>query len=248
MIILKTKKEIELLDQANRIVHQVLDKVEANIKPGIKTLELDQIADDYVRELGAEPTFKNYRGFPKSICISINDEIVHGIPSDRTIKDKDIVSIDFGATYEKYIGDAARTIVVGETSEEIKALVEKTKMALYDGIKQMCVGKRLNDISKSISIVSNFNHYGNIKVLSGHGVGKNLHEKPNVFNYINPDEPNIRLQEGMVLALEPMFTLGTSEIEIMNDGWTIKTKDNSMAAHWELSVAIVNGKPYVLGS
>lgn len=247
MIILKTKKEIEILDRANSIVHRVLDKVSGHIKPGVRTIELDEIADQYVRELDATPAFLNYRGFPKSICVSINDEIVHGIPGDRVIQDGDIVSIDFGATYKGFIGDAARTIIVGDVVDEVSKLVKHTKTALDDGIKQVAVGKRLNDISISISLTPKFHRYGNIKLLSGHGIGKDLHERPSVFNYVNPEEPNIRLQEGMVLALEPMLTLGGDDIELMDDGWTVRTKDGSLSAHWEVSVAIVDGKSYVLG-
>lgn len=247
MIPLKTLKEIEIMDDANRIVHNVLNRVEENIKEGITTKELDIIAEQEVYSLGAKPAVKNYKGFPASLCISINEEIAHGIPGDRIIQDGDIVSIDFATIYKEFIGDAARTIIVGKVSKKIEELVKNTEKALYNGISKMIVGNRLHDISRAIWEYSKKNKYGNILNLCGHGVGKDMHESPSVFNYVNEFEPNVRLQNGMVLALEPMFTLGSCMAVLKEDGWTAVSSDKSMAAHWELSVAIVDDKPLILG-
>lgn len=247
MITLKTKEQIEIMDWANKIVNLGLDEVEKNIEDGIETLFLDNVAESFILDYGATPAFKGYRGFPASLCVSINEEIVHGIPSNRKIKSGDIVSIDLGVKYKGFFGDAARTIIVGEVEEDIEDLVKNTKRALYAGIDSVKIGNRLYDINKTIEQVALKYKYGNIRRLCGHGVGSSLHEKPSVFNYINKSEPNIRLQEGLVLALEPMFSLGGSEIKILDDGWTAITNDRSLSAHWELSVAILDSKAKILG-
>lgn len=250
MILLKTKEEIDIMDEANKIVHDILDHVESHISIEISTRKLDCIAEDLLHTFvpHVEPAFKGYMGYPASLCVSINEEVVHGIPGDRIIQDGDIVSIDIGIKHKGFVGDAARTITVGNVSKEVIQLVYNTKKALKLGIDQMRIGNRLHDIGRAIESVAHQYKYGNIKNFCGHGIGTSMHESPSVFNYINSMEPNIRLQEGMVLALEPMFVLGKEDVYIDRDKWTVKTVDGSMAAHWELSVAVTKGEPRVLGN
>lgn len=256
MIPLKTKEQILIMYEANKIVHHVLDLVATHLDHGGNTKVLNDIAETAIAIYdGAAPAFKGYRGFPASICVSINDEIVHGIPSDKRImQNGDVVSLDFGATYKGFVGDAARTYIVGEytgavyASDKVRKLNEDTRLALKAGIKEMVIGNRLHDISAAISEVARDNGYGNIKEFCGHGVGIKLHEEPRVLNYVESRNPNPRLQAGMVLAIEPMFTLGTSNVRILEDGWTVITADKSIAAHWEVSVAITEDGPMVLGT
>jgi len=249
MIFLKSKDEILIMHEANKILHSILDTVKTYILPREGTQTLDSVAYSECGNLGVKPAFLGYKGFPKSLCVSVNHEIVHGIPSpDKILQEGDVVSIDFGIEYKGYFADAARTIIVGQAPENVIDLVKNTKLALYNGIEQMVVGNRLNDISSAIEKVAKDNKYGNIKKLVGHGIGRALHEDPQVLNYIDIKSPNIRLQEGLVLAIEPMFTLGRSDIAVMPDGWTAITVDKSIACHWELSVAIVDGKPFILGA
>jgi len=248
MIVLKMPEQIEAVNKANKIVHSALDLVEAKIKEGISTIALDKLAEEYACDQQSTLAFKGYNGFPNALCVSINEEIVHGIPSGRQIKNGDIVSVDFGVKYGGYCGDAARTIIVGEVDERVESLVKNTRKALYDGIEAMKVGNRLYDINQAIENVAQKNGYGNVRCFSGHGIGTNLHEQPSVFNYVNKKIDNIRLQDGMILALEPMFSLGSGEVKILDDNWTAITADYSVSAHWELSVAIVDGKPKILGA
>lgn len=252
MIPLKTKKEIDIMDEANKIVHDILNKLVPHISSGIKTKELDKMAEDLLQWSSqgspAMPAFKGYMGYPAYLCISVNEEIVHGIPGDRIIQDGDVVSVDFGVIHKGFVGDAAKTIIVGDTTKEIVRLSRHCKEALFLGIDQMRVGRRLHHIGEVISAVAKKYNYGNIKNFCGHGIGKKMHEDPPVFNYIKLTEPSVRLREGMVLALEPMFTLGTSDTEVLPDGWTAVTKDKSIAAHWEVSVAITDGDPRILGT
>jgi methionyl aminopeptidase len=248
MIPLKTKDQIEILNEANNIVHYVLDFVETHIEPGATTKVLDDIAETVTKKFNAVPAFKGYNGFPASICISINEEIVHGIPGDKRIKDGDIVSIDFGVIYKGMVGDAARSILVGNVSDKVRILNENTKLALKAGIEKMVVGNCLNDVSAAIEAVAKANKYGNIRTYCGHGVGEKLHEEPKVLNYIDSNYPNIHLQEGMVLALEPMFTLGTSDTKVLDDQWTVVTKDASYSSHWEVSVVVGQKLPIILGA
>lgn len=247
LIILKTPEQIDIMDEANRILHGVLDELEKHICPGIKTIELDNIVKRETKSLGVKSAFKDYQGYPAHVCVSVNEEIVHGIPGDRVIQNGDVVSVDLGVIYKGFVSDSARTIAVGDTSKKVQSLIQSTKEALHLGIEQMQVGNVLNDISGAIGAVAKDNNYGNLSHFSGHGIGKDLHENPSVFNYVRDDIGGIHLQEGMVLALEPMFTMGSNEVKILDDGWTVVTQDRSMAAHWELSVAIQNGGPRILG-
>jgi len=248
MIFLKTPEEIRILNKANMTLDTILNYIESHICVGENTQTLDDIANNCSLKFNVTPSFKGYRGFPKALCVSINEEIVHGIPSsNRILQNGDVVSIDFGLNYKGFHADAARTIIVGQTDKKIIDLVKNTRHALMSGVEQMCIGNRLQDISKAIEKVAKEHKYGNIKKMCGHGIGRHLHEEPQVLNYVDIKSPNIRLQEGLVLAIEPMFTLGTSDIKILNDGWTVATADKSIACHWELSVAIVAGKPFILG-
>lgn len=248
MIVLKSKKEIDIMHDANAIVHDALDFIEQEIKPGVSTAEMDEMAADALsRYEKSTSAFKDYMGYPAVLCVSVNDEVVHGVPGERIIQDGDIVSVDFGAIYNGFFGDAARTFVVGETSNENKQLVDRTKDALMAAINEMVDGNTLHDISKAIWNVSHEYKYGNVKKFCGHGIGRELHEDPKVLNYVDKNQSDIRLRNGMVFALEPMFTLGSEDVVVSKDGWTVITMDHSISAHWELSVAITNDGPIVLG-
>ena len=248
MIILKTPDEIAIMDEANRILHSILDRIEPQIQPGQNTQTLDDIAVECCIEAKVRPAFKGYKGYLASLCVSVNEAIVHQIPSPLTIlKEGDVVSVDFGVEYKGFYADAARTVIIGHTTDRISHLVANTRAALWAGIEQMKVGNRLQDISRAIEDIARTNHYGNIRTLCGHGIGRALHQPPNLLNYTDHKAPNIRLQEGLVLAIEPMFTLGSSDVKVLGDGWTAVTADGSVAVHWELSVAVVNGKAKVLG-
>lgn len=247
MVILKSLNEISILYETNYIVQQVLSLVSDIIEEGITTEEINRVAESEVKKLGAVPAFKGYHGYPASLCVSINEEIVHGIPSNRKIKNGDVVGIDFGAIYKEFYGDAAKSIIVGDVDKKTRALVNNTKLALKRGVEACVSGNTINDISRAISYVAIDNNYGNSKGLSGHGIGKQLHESPSIFNYINNNYPNIHLRPGLVIALEPMFSLGSSEIQKLEDNWTIITKDHSTSAHWEVSLAITEDGPKILG-
>ena len=236
------------MDQANKITNQILDEIESSVKEGITTQSLDDLAEDLIKKYQVISAFKGYRGFPKNVCISINEEIVHGLPSERIIKNGDLVSVDFGVLYKDFYGDAARTFIVGQISTEVKKLVEETKKALFAGIEQMRVGNRLWDICGAIEQVAKNNKYGIVRGMGGHGVNEVLHAEPFVPNYINKNIQNVRLRNGMVLAIEPMFILGKNEnIKTLDDGWTVVSSVGALSAHWEYSVAIVNGSSKILG-
>lgn len=248
MIFLKSKEQIDTMDYANRIVHGVLLYAEQVIKAGMTTGELDALLEKRMSETPeAKSAFRNYRGYEHVSCISINEEIVHGVPGKRIIQEGDIVSVDFGVYYKGFAGDAAKTFVIGQASDDAKKLVEETYRGLLAGIEQMKVGNRLHDIAVAIDKVAKINRLGNTRGYCGHGIGKRMHESPHVFNYVEPAEPNVRLRPGMVFALEPMFTLGSSDSITLDDKWTVITKDKSLAAHWELSVAITEEGPKILG-
>jgi len=248
MIFLKTKEQIDFIDQANRFVQDCLDLAQEIVAPGVATLEIDLAIEEYLKENKVKASFKGYKGFPAHCCVSINEEIVHGIPSEqRIIQDGDLVSVDMGVIYKGFVGDAARTFLVGDVSEEARQLSDLTKKALYAGIEQMVVGNRLHDIGKAVSKIARANKYGNLKHFCGHGVGFDLHECPAVYSYIEPREPNIHLRNGLVLALEPMFTLGSDVGVLGKDNWVVTTKDKSLSSHWELSIAILDGQPKILG-
>lgn len=245
MITLKSKREIELLKEAGHIVYLTHQYLRPHIKAGIKTKELDRLAEEFIRSKGATPSFKGYEGFPSTLCISINDEVVHGFPSDRVLQDGDIISIDIGACYKGYHGDSAWTYTVGEVSDDAKYLLEHTEKALYEGIKQAKVGNRIGDISYAVEKYATEHNLGVVKELVGHGVGTSVHEAPDVPNYgTKGTGPKIR--DGMVIAIEPMLTLGSPDIYIEDNEWTVKTVDSSLSAHFEHTIGVTNDGVIIL--
>ncbi|MDD2181351.1 MAG: type I methionyl aminopeptidase [Bacilli bacterium] len=237
MINIKSEYEIKIMEVAGKIVGDTHNHLKRYIKPGITTKELDEIAYNFIVASGATPSFKNHEGYPASICASINEEVVHGIPSNRKLKKGDIISIDIGACYKGYHGDSAWTYPVGKISKELELLLEHTEQSLYEGLKVIRPGVRVGDIGYAISkYIKNFN-LGVVRELVGHGVGSELHELPDVPNYGKPNTGPL-LKEGMVIAVEPMINLGTHEVFIKNDGWTVVTSDNSPSAHFEHTVLV----------
>ena len=247
MIHYRTDSEIELLRKAALLVGKTLGEVGKHIRPGIRTIELDKIAEEFIRDHGAIPAFKGYEGFPGSLCISVNDAVVHGIPGNYELRDGDIVSVDCGTILDGYVGDSAYTFTVGEVSEEIKLFLQRSKESLYKGIEQAVSGNRIGDIGYAIqSYVEQFGD-GVVRELVGHGVGRKMHEDPQVPNY-GKRGTGTKLSEGIVIAIEPMITFGKKDIIQERDGWTIKTKDRKPAAHFEHDVAVRNGKAEILSS
>ena len=247
MIVYKSEEEIALIKESSLLVGKTLAEVAKVIKPGVKTSALDQIAETFIRDHGAAPGFKGYNGFQHTLCISINEEVVHGIPGSRELVEGDIVSIDCGVIMHDFYGDSAYTFAVGEVSEEVKLLMERTKASLYKGIEMAVDGKRVGDIGHAIqSYVESFG-YSVVRDLVGHGLGRNLHEKPEVPNY-GRRGIGIKLKEGMVLAIEPMINLGTRTVVQEKDGWTIRTADKLPSAHFEHDVAIRKGKGEILST
>jgi methionyl aminopeptidase len=237
MIKLKSPLEIAKMQVANQIVAEALAEITAHIQPGIETLELDGLAEEICRRRKVKPAFKNYRGYPRSICISINDEIVHGIPSRRRLCAGDLVSIDFGVRYDGYFGDAAITLAVDEVDPKARQLMTATEEALYAGIAQVSVGNRLSDVSHAVQKTAEAYGFSVIRDFVGHGIGRSLHEDPQIPNYGPPGQGPV-LQPGMTFAIEPMVSAGSWEISVMPDGWTAITKDGSLAAHYEHTVAL----------
>ena len=240
MITIKSDREIQLMKEAGRITAYAHEMVRKAIKPGVSTYELDKIAYDAIVSQGAVPSFLNYHGYPASICASINEVVVHGIPNKKTIlKNGDIISIDIGAIYHGYHGDAARTHFVGEVKDEIKQLVQVTKESFFEGLKFAKPGNRLSDISHAIGVYAEKFGYGVVKDFTGHGIGKNLHEDPAIPNYGEEGHGPI-LKKGMTLAIEPMINLGTYKVKVLNDGWTTITQDKLVSAHYENTIVITN--------
>ncbi len=243
---LRAPWEIDLLRKANAIVAEVLENLREIIEPGVSAWDLNRIAEEIVQKRGARPAFKGYRGYPFSLCVSVNEEVVHGLPlKEKVLKEGDIVSLDFGAVYEGYIGDAAITVAVGEISEEARRLMQVTEEALYRAIDKARVGYRVQDISVAIQRHAEGHGYNVIRDFVGHGVGELLHEPPEVPNYGRPGK-GPKLMAGMVLAIEPMVVTGSYEVEVLADGWTAVTKDRGLAAHFEHSVAITARGPEIL--
>lgn len=245
MIPIKNKEEIKKMRQASRITSEVLSVLEKEIRPGITTLELDRIAYDFIKEKGAEPAFKGYQGYPATICASINEVVVHGIPSSLKLKEGDIISIDVGVRLNHYYGDATRTFAVGKISSEVSRLLEVTKKSLDLGIKKMIVGNHLFDISYAIGSYAKKKGYSVVREFVGHGVGKELHEEPEIPNFGSPGQGPF-LKSGMVFAIEPMVNIGKKEIKILKDGWTVVTADGKPSAHFEDTVLIAKDGPEVL--
>ena len=237
MITIKSEREIELLAKAGHIVYLTHKYLAPFIKPGISTEELNRLGEEFIISQGATPSFKGYEGFPYTLCISINDEVVHGFPSERKLKEGDIISIDIGACYKGYHGDSAWTYPVGKISKENEYLLEHTEKALYEGIKQAKVGARIGDISHAIEEYATLHNLGVVKELVGHGVGTTVHEDPDVPNY-GRKNTGPKIKEGLVIAIEPMLTLGSPDIFIEDNDWTIVTEDGSLSAHFEHTIAI----------
>jgi methionyl aminopeptidase len=235
--------------RANVIVAEVLQELRRRVAPGVTTLDLDAIAEDLTLKKNAIPAFKGYnvggRIYPRCLCASINEEIVHGIPSNRALREGDIIGLDYGVIFEGFYGDSAITVGVGKVSEEARRLMDVTEQSLYKGIEQLHEGKRLGDLGAAVQKVAESAGYAVVRAFVGHGIGKKLHEEPPVPNYGEP-ERGLRLKEGMVLAIEPMVNIGGYEVEIKDDGWTAVTKDGSLAAHFEHSVAITKDGPFIL--
>lgn len=245
MIILKSEREINYLRDAGRIVAETHQEVKNAVKPGVTTLDLDQIAEEYIKSRGAIPSFKGFHGFTGNICASVNEEVVHGIPGLRKLKTGDNVSIDIGAVINGYHGDAAITVPVGEIDAEVQKLLDVTEESLYKGIEQAIVGNRLSDISHAVQSHVDQYGFGIVRDYVGHGIGRSMHEDPQLPNYGNPGR-GPRLKAGMTLAIEPMINLGTYEVKTLDDGWTVITLDGKRSAHFEHSIAITDGKPEIL--
>ncbi len=246
-ITVKTPDEIEIMHQANRIVAGVLSLLQQKMRPGLSTMQMDKWSEEYCRSHGAEPAFKGYRGFPGSLCVSINEQVVHGIPSTRVkVREGDIVSVDFGTRYQGFYGDSAVTIPVGKISKENQTLLDVTREALEQGIKQVRVGNRINDISRAVQEHAEKFGFSIVRQFVGHGIGTNLHEGPEVPNYVQKHNASPRILEGMVVAIEPMVNAGTNNVKILKDGWTVITADRRPSAHFEHSVAATAEGPLVL--
>ncbi len=249
MVILKTPEEIELMRESALIVSKTLGVLAKEIKPGITPLYLDKLAEEFIRDHGAEPGFLGYNGFPNSLCMSLNEAVVHGIPTDKPLENGDIISIDCGTVKNGFYGDHAYTFEVGEVSPDVKKLLEVTKASLYAGIKAFKKGNRVGDIGHAIQtyVQENGDNYGIVRELVGHGLGKSMHEDPMVPNYGKRGRGK-KLKDGLVLAIEPMVNLGTHRVVQLPDGWTIISADRKPSAHFEHDVALVNGKPQLLST
>jgi methionyl aminopeptidase len=247
MIHLRTNEEIALLKENALIVSKALAEVGKKIAPGVTTLELDKLAETFIRDHGAIPAFLGYNGFPNSLCLSVNDVVVHGIPSGYRLQEGDIISVDCGTCYKGYYGDSAYTFGVGEVDEAAKQLMRVTKEALYKGIAQAIDGNRMGDLSSAVQNHVEQYGYGVVREMVGHGIGKRMHEKPDVPNYGKHGNGK-RLQEGMVLCIEPMINEGTHKVFLSKDGWTLHTADSKRSAHYELTVAVRKGQPEVLST
>ena len=246
MIVLKTSRELALMKEACRISAGALRVAGEAVRPGISTKEIDRIAYDYIISQGAEPNFLHLYGFPATACISINDEVIHGIPSEkRILKDGDIVSIDLGAKINGYNGDNAATFACGNVSEEAKRLMDTTRESLYEAIRYAVPGGRLGDISHAVQAYCEERGYGVVREYTGHGIGKALHEDPSVPNYGTAGR-GVRLLPGMTIAIEPMINQGTARVKVLPDGWTVKTLDSKLSAHFEHTVAITKDGPVIL--
>jgi methionyl aminopeptidase len=246
-MVLKTPGEIQLMDEANRIVHRVLEAMGQTIAPGVTSRELDRIAEKIIRDAGGVPAFLNYRGYPATLCISVNDVIVHGIPKDVPLKEGDIVGIDCGVLYKGYYGDAARTFAVGEIDPEAQRLLAVTEEALRRAVAQVRPGGRLSDIGHAVQRYAESQGFSVVREFSGHGIGTSLHEDPQIPNYGAPGK-GPKLKPGMVLAIEPMVNAGSYGVRMDADGWTARTEDGSLSAHFEYSVAVTPAGARVLGT
>ncbi len=247
MILYKTKEEIELMRESAQTVSRCLGMLAAEIKPGVDGAKLDKMAEAFIRDNGGVPTFKGYGGFPASLCLSVNEQVVHGIPNKTALKDGDIISVDCGVTKNGFVGDHAYTFAVGEIKPEVHKLLEVTLESLYLGIEQVILTNRIGDVSFAIQNHAEKHGYGVVRELVGHGVGKTLHEDPQVPNYGKRGAGPL-IKNGLTIAIEPMINMGTKNVIQLKDGWTIVTKDGKPSAHFEHDVAVVDGKPEILST
>lgn len=246
MVTIKTDREIELMREAGQILAKVHKELEGFVKPGLSTLDIDEQCEKLIRSMGAVPSFKGYEGFPASACVSVNEEVVHGIPSkERIIHEGDIVSIDTGVIWKGWQSDAARTHAVGAVSEEVRELIDHTRESFFEGIKKAVAGGRVNDIGRAVEDYISGYGYGIVEDLVGHGIGRNMHEDPEVPNFTCRCR-GMKLRKNMTIAVEPMINLGTWEVETMGNGWTVVTCDGSVSAHYENTILITEGQPEVL--
>ena len=247
MIYLKTDEEIELMRESNRLVGMTHGELSKHIHPGVTTLQLDKIADEFIRDHGGVPSFLGYGGFPNSICTSVNEHVVHGIPNDKPLKEGDIISLDIGVVKNGYNGDSAYTYCVGEVSDEIKNLLRVTRESLYIGIEQAKEGNRIGDIGNAIQTYCEKRGYTVVRELVGHGIGRKMHEAPEVPNYGRRGTGPL-IKNGMCIAIEPMINMGSKNVVFESDGWTVRTKDRKPSAHFEHTIAVKNGKADILST
>ena len=247
MIFYKTRDEIELIRKSSLLVGKTLAEVAKRVKPGVTTLELDKVAEEFIRDNGASPSFKGYGGFPNSLCTSVNEAVVHGIPNDIPLEEGDIVSVDCGVYLNEFHGDSAYTFEIGEVKPEVKKLIEVTKECLNKALEVAVSGNRIGDIGFAVQQHAESNSYGVVRDLVGHGLGRSLHEKPEVPNYGKRGR-GYKMKEGLVLAIEPMINMGTKDVIQLKDGWTIVTRDGKPSAHFEHDVAIMKGEVEVLST
>ena len=245
MVTLKSRDEIERMRHAGRIVAEVLALMEESLKPGVTTAQLNALAEDHIRKAGARPSFKGYLGFPASICVSVDEEVVHGIPGDRVIEEGQVVSVDAGAIWQGYHGDAARTFFVGTPPAEAAGLIAATRLSLMAGIAAAVAGSHIEDISGAVEDVAREGGYGIVRQYVGHGIGTQMHEEPQVPNFRGGGRGR-ELKPGLCLAIEPMLTLGSPEVETLSDKWTVVTRDHSLAAHFEHTIAVTEQGPVIL--
>jgi len=245
MIYIKTDAEVELLREANQLVSKTLAEVAAHIRPGVTTRQLDTIAEEFIRDHGALPGFKGYAGFPNTLCTSVNDEVVHGIPSDYELRDGDIISVDCGVILNGWNGDSAYTFAVGDVKPEVLRLMEYTRASLEAGAREAIAGNRVGDISHAVQTKAESGGYSVVRTLVGHGIGKHLHEGPEVPNY-GKRGSGTRLDRNLVICIEPMINMGTKNTRVQSDGWTVRTGDGKPSAHYEYAVAVREGKPDLL--
>lgn len=244
---LKTDSQIAKMRESGRLTYQTLQLMESLVRPGVSTKELDQAAYAFITSHGAVPSFLNYHGYPATICASVNEQVVHGIPGDYVLKDGDIISIDVGACLGGWHGDAARTFLVGEVDESVKKLVEVTRQCFFEGLKYAEEGRYVEDISRAIEEHAVKHGYGVVRELTGHGIGRRMHEEPEVLNYVpRIKRESVRLECGMTIAIEPMINMGRAAVRFMPDGWTVVTADRKHSAHYENTIAITAGGPIIL--
>lgn len=245
MIYIKTDAEVEFLRESNQLVSKTLAEVAGHIRPGVTTLRLDAIAEEFIRDHGAVPAFKGYAGFPNTLCTSVNDEVVHGIPSGYTLRDGDIISVDCGVILNGWYGDSAYTFAVGEVKPEVLRLMEYTRASLEAGVREAVTGNRIGDISHAVQSKAESGGYSVVRTLVGHGIGKHLHEGPEVPNFGRRGS-GTRLDTNLVICIEPMINMGTKNTRVQSDGWTVRTGDGKPSAHFEYAVAVREGKPDLL--